>query len=53
MESSGSGLAGVLIGALLVGVAIIGVLYFTGTFGHGGGGGGGSTVKIELPKPTK
>jgi len=29
------------------------VLYFTGTFGHGGGGGGGSTVKIELPKPTK
>jgi hypothetical protein len=34
-DNGSSGLAGVLVGVLLVVVAIMGFLYFSGNFGHG------------------
>jgi hypothetical protein len=48
-SSSGIGVLGVLIGALIVIVVGGGLLFATGKF-PGSSGGGTSTVKIEMPK---
>jgi hypothetical protein len=44
--SSGNGVLGVLVGALIVVMVGAGVLYATGNLGNGGS----KTVKVELPK---
>jgi hypothetical protein len=48
-DSGGVGVLGVLIGALLVVMVGIGVLFATGNLG---GGSSSPTVKIEAPKTT-
>ncbi len=48
-NSGGVGMLGVLVGALLVAVIGAGVLYATGNLGNSKT----STIKIELPKPSK
>lgn len=45
--SSGNGVLGVLVGALIVVMVGAGVLYATGNLGNGGGT---KTLKVELPK---
>ena len=51
-NSGGTGVLGVLVGALIVIVVGGGLLFATGMIGHGGGGAGNtSTVKIQVPKP--
>jgi hypothetical protein len=46
MADSSSGIAGVLVGVLIVGVVLVGALFLTGTIG----GGGDTTVKIDMPR---
>jgi hypothetical protein len=46
-NSGGIGVMGVLVGALIVGVVGMGLLFATGTIGSHT-----STVKLELPKVT-
>jgi hypothetical protein len=46
-NSSGIGVLGVVVGALIVGVVGTGLLFATGTIGSNT-----STVKLELPKVT-
>ena len=47
-NSGGTGILGVLIGALIVIVVGGGILFATGIIG--GGGGKNTTLKVELPK---
>ena len=49
-NSGGVGVLGVLVGAMLVVMVGIGVLFATGKIG--GDGGSTSAVKIEMPKTT-
>lgn len=46
-DSTGIGVMGVLVGALIIGVVGTGLLFATGTIGPNK-----STVKLELPKVT-
>ncbi len=50
-NSGGTGVLGVLVGALIVILVGGGILFATGIIGGGGGGGGNkTTMKIEVPK---
>jgi hypothetical protein len=50
-NSGGVGVLGVLVGAILVVMVGVGVLFATGQIG-GGGGSNSATLKIEAPKTT-
>jgi hypothetical protein len=52
-NSGGVGVLGVMVGALIVIVVGGGLLFATGKFPGSGGSGGSSTIKVEIPKPTK
>jgi len=50
-NSGGTGVLGVLVGALIVILVGGGILFATGIIGNGGGGGGDkTTLKVEMPK---
>ena len=49
-NSGGTGVFGVLVGALIVILVGGGILFATGIIGNGGGGGDKTTVKVEMPK---
>jgi len=49
-NSGGTGVLGVLVGALIVILVGGGILFATGIIGNGGGRGDKTMLKIEMPK---